>query len=78
MIFNYTVSFGVDSEVTAHKSANARALSHTDLAHDNLASLNFLTTKKFNAKALTGTIVDVFGCTTSLNMTHNLSRLMLC
>jgi hypothetical protein len=57
------VFVGMDGEVAADFGANTAALSHADLADDYLADFNFLATKKFDAEALSRTIVYVFGGT---------------
>jgi hypothetical protein len=56
---------GVNSKVAAGFGAFAGALGHAHLADDNLAEFNLLAAKKLNAKALSWTIVNIFGCTAS-------------
>jgi hypothetical protein len=61
---------GMNGKVTAHFSTWSRALGHADLTHNNLADFHFLSAKKFNAKALAWTVVNVFGSTAGFNVTH--------
>jgi hypothetical protein len=62
------VTGGMNGEVAADFSADAGALGHADLTDNNLAGLDFLAAEQLNAEALAGTIMDVFGCTASLDM----------
>ena len=57
------VFFGVDGEVAGHVSPLAGELSGAGLANENLASLDPLATKAFDAEALTSVIMDVLGGT---------------
>lgn len=51
----------VDGEIAAEIGARAGLFGFTDLANDDLAGVDFLAAKKFDAEALAGRVVDVFG-----------------
>jgi hypothetical protein len=63
-----TVLRSVNGEVAAKHCAFTGALAHANLADDNLANFYFFATKELNAKALAGTIVDIFGGTACFYM----------
>ena len=57
--FHNTVLFGMNREISAHVSSFTSQFSCTSLSNENFTLVNFLATKSFNTKALTGVIVDV-------------------
>ena len=72
-----TVFFGVDSEVFGHVSSLAGDFSRTGLADENFACFYLLAAKAFDAKALAGIIVNIFGGTASFNVGHSSFSLKL-
>ncbi len=65
LVHDDTIALGVDGEVTAEEGAGASALGHAYLADNNHAGFDFLAAVQLNSETLTGTIVDIFGCTAS-------------
>ena len=65
---NDTINSSVDSEVLADVRARARNFGATCLADEYLTSSNFLATKAFHTKTLTGVVVDVLTRTTCFNV----------
>jgi hypothetical protein len=65
---DHAILGGVNREIAAHGRAFAGALCHADLPDDDLANLNFFTTKQLNTKSLTGGIVNIFGGTASFDV----------
>jgi hypothetical protein len=67
-VLNDAIVLGVNGEVAAELGAFTGALGETHLANDNLTSFYNLATKDLNAKALTWTIMNIFGCTAGFDV----------
>jgi hypothetical protein len=68
LVSNRTFSVGMNSKVAAQLCAFTSALSLTCLTNNYLSGVGLLATIELNAKAPTGAVAIILGCTTGFDV----------